>query len=254
MGILIRMACCREIHRLTTPYVDAEGSQSDLAAVEQHLRRCPACQRRVAAERAARDTLKRHCRSAIIEGPPAPDALRSRLANLPAHTVPERASRWRHVAVAAVLFVACTVSAMAIFTQGSATVLAAQLVADHVKCFFTAADHGPLNPVQTGDRLKRQYGFDVPVPPGSDALGLRLIGARRCLSSDGRTAHLLYSWNGESISLYVIPDDNRSPADVHVMGHDGRLWSRHNRTYVLVAQDTGRDLTPVVGYMQRATW
>jgi anti-sigma factor RsiW len=62
------MLCCREIHRLTTPYIDAEASQTDLATVERHLRRCPACQRRIAAERAARDTLKRHCRSPLIEG------------------------------------------------------------------------------------------------------------------------------------------------------------------------------------------
>jgi len=185
MGILIRLACCREIHRVTTPYVDADASYADLAAVERHLRRCPACQRRVAAERAARDTLKRHCHSTLFGGPPAPAALRERLANLPAERVAPPASRWRQIAVAT-LIGACTISVTAILTQGSATVLAAQLVADHVKCFFTV-DHRPLDPVQVGDRLKRQYGFDVPVPAGNDALGLRLVGARRCISSDGRT-------------------------------------------------------------------
>jgi anti-sigma factor RsiW len=254
VGILIRMTCCREIHRLTTPYVDAEASANELAAVERHLRRCPACQRRVAAERAARETLKRHCRSALVEGPPAPEALRAKLANLPAGTVAVRTSRWRQTAVAAAVVAACTVSVMAIFTQTSATVLAAQLVADHVKCFFTTADRGTLDPVQVGDRLKTQYGFNVPVPGSSAAIGLRLVGARRCLSGDGRTAHLLYSWNGESISLYVIPDDNRRSADVHMMGHDERIWSRHNRTYVLVSPETARDVTPVVSYLQRATW
>ena len=165
-----------------------------------------------------------------------------------------RFSRWQQVAVAVVLFVACTVCVMAIFAQGSATVLAAQLVADHVKCFFTTADRGNLDPVEVGDRLKGQYGFDVPVPPSSPAIGLRLIGARRCLSGDGRTAHLLYSWNGESISLYVIPDDNRPTAVIHVMGHDERIWSRHNRTYVLVSPETAPDVAPVVSYLQRATW
>jgi anti-sigma factor RsiW len=254
VGILIRMTCCREIHRLTTPYVDAEASANELAAVERHLRRCPACQRRIAAERAARETLKRHCRSTLVEGPPAPEALRAKLTNLPAETVALRASRWRQVAVAAVLVLACTAGVMAIFAQSSATVLAAQLAADHMKCFFTTADRGTLDPVQVGDRLKSRYGFDVPVPASSPAIGLRLVGARRCLSSGGRTAHLLYSWDGESISLYVIPGDTRPSADVHVMGHDERIWSRHNRTYVLVSQETARDLTPVVGYLQRATW
>jgi anti-sigma factor RsiW len=254
VGILIRMTCCREIHRLTTPYVDAEASANELAAVERHLRRCPACQRRVAAERAARETLKRHCRSALVEGPPAPEALRAKLTHLLAGTVAVRASRWRRTAAAAALVAACTVSVMAIFTQSSATVLAAQLAADHVKCFFASTDRGTLDPAQVGDHLRTRYGFDVPVPASSPAIGLRLVGARRCLSGDGRTAHLLYSWNGESISLYVIPDDNRPSADVHVMGHDERIWSRHNRTYVLVSAETARDLTPVVGYLERATW
>ena len=253
MGILIRMTCCREIHRLTTPYIDAEASTNELAAVEQHLRRCPACQRRIAAERAARETLKRHCHSAVVEGPAAPEALRTRLAHLPAETVVVRGSRWRHVAVAAALVGACTVTATAIFTQSSATVLAAQLVADHMKCFFSGTDRGNLDPLQVGDRLKTRYGFDVPVPGSNPAIGLRLIGARRCLSSDGRTAHLLYSWNGTSVSLYVIPGDSRPPAAVHVMGHDERIWSRHNRTYVVVSREAASDVTPVVEYLQRAT-
>jgi hypothetical protein len=157
------------------------------------------------------------------------------------------------MAVAAVLVLACIVSVLAIFTQGSATVLAAQLVADHVKCFLTTPDRGSIDAVQVGDRLKSRYGFDVPVPAGSPAIGLRLIGARRCLSGDGRTAHLLYSWNGEPVSLYVIPDDHRPPAAVHMMGHAERIWSRHNRTYVLVSTASARDLSPVVGYIQRAT-
>ena len=223
MGILIRMTCCREIHRLTTPYVDAEASHAELAAVERHLRRCPACQRRVAAERAARETLKRHCHSTLVGGPAgARGAARETAPTCPRTRVAPGAAgggrspwrrRWSAPAPSAVT---------AIFTQGSATVLAAQLVADHVKCFFTVDRSGALDPVQVGDRLKSQYGFDVPVPAGSPAIGLRLVGARRCLSSDGRTAHLLYSWNGESVSLYVIPDDNRPAADVHVMGHDER--------------------------------
>jgi anti-sigma factor RsiW len=247
------MMCCREIRRLTTPYVDAEASANELAVVEQHLRRCPACQRRVAAERAARETLKRHCRSAVVEGPPAPEALRVRLSHLPVEPVVVHTGRWRQVAVAAVLVGACTVSVTAIFTQSSATVLAAQLVADHVKCFFGGADHGTLDAVQVGDRLKSQYGFDVHVPPGNPAIGLRLVGARRCLSSDGRTAHLLYSWNGASVSLFVIPGDSRPPADVHVMGHEERLWSRRDRTYVLVSKGTATDVAPVVEYLERAT-
>ena len=256
MGILIRLACCREIHRLTTPYVDADASHADLAAVERHLRRCPACQRRVrGGARGARhaqaslplDALRRARRRPRHCGRGSP--------NLPAERVAPRASRWRQIAVAAAVDQRLHgFGARQSSTQGSATVLAAQLVADHVKCFFTVATTVPLDPVQVGDRLKRQYGFDVPVPAGNDALGLRLIGARRCISSDGRTAHLLYSWNGESVSLYVIPDEIRPAADVHVMGHDGRLWSRHNRTYVLVSQAPDRDLAPIVAYMQRATW
>jgi anti-sigma factor RsiW len=253
MGILIRMTCCREVHRLVTPYVDAEASSSEQDAVERHIRRCPACQRRVAAERTAREALKRHCHSALVEGPAAPAALRAKLASLP----PEAAiigRTWRQLALAAVLVLACGLALLAILTQSSTTVLAAQLAADHIKCFFTTADRGGLDPARVGELLRARYGLDVPVPPGSPVISLRLVGVRRCLSAEGRTAHLLYSWKGESVSLYTVPGDNRSAATVRVFGHDARVWSRHNRTYVLVSQASAGDLGPVVAHMQRATW
>jgi anti-sigma factor RsiW len=253
VGILIRMTCCREVHRLVTPYVDAEASSSEQDAVDRHIRRCPACQRRVAAERTAREALKRHCHSTLVEGPAAPESLRAKLAGLP----PEAASTgrtWRQLALAAVLVLACSVALLAILTQGSTTVLAAQLAADHIKCFFTVADHGGLDPARVGELLRVRYGLDVPVPAGSPAMGLRLIGARRCLSGEGRTAHVLYSWKGESVSLYMVSGDNRPAATVHVFGQDARVWSRHNKTYVLVSQASAGDLSPIVAHMQRATW
>jgi anti-sigma factor RsiW len=253
VGILIRMTCCREVHRLVTPFVDAEASSVEQEAVKRHIRRCPACQRRVAAERTAREALKRHCRSALVEGPAAPEALRAKLASLPPQATMSGRT-WRQISVAAVLVVACSVSLLAILTQSSTTVLAAQLTADHIKCFFTASDRGGLDSARVSEQLRARYGLDVPVPAGSPAIGLRLVGARRCLSGEGRTAHLLYSWKGESVSLYMVPGDNRLAATVRVFGHDARVWSRHNRTYVLVSQALAGDLSPVVAHMQRATW
>jgi anti-sigma factor (TIGR02949 family) len=253
MGILIRMTCCREVRRLVTPYVDAEASSADQAAVERHIRRCPACQRRVAAERTAREALKRHCRSRLVEGPGAPEALRAKLASLPRQTA-TGGRMWRQVVVAAVLALACGTALLAILTQSSTTVLAAQLAADHIKCFFTTADRGGLDPARVSEQLRVRYGLVVRVPAGSPAIGLRLVGARRCLSGEGRTAHLLYSWKGESVSLYMVPGDTRSAATVRVFGHDARVWSRHNRTYVLVSEASAANLGPVVAHMQRATW
>ncbi len=91
------------------------------------------------------------------------------------------------------------------------------------------------------------------VPPSSAVLGLRLVGARRCLSGEGRNAHLLYTWQGESISVYMLPGDHRPACAISVLGHDARVWSGHNGTYVLVAHQAGRDLSPLVDYMQHVT-
>lgn len=71
-----------------TPYVDGELGAAEHDAVESHLRVCPPCHSRVAAERTVRDLL--HERRDALGGGPAPSGLRARCV-----LAPPPAGAWR---------------------------------------------------------------------------------------------------------------------------------------------------------------
>jgi anti-sigma factor RsiW len=249
VGTLIRMSDCREIELLVAPYVDCVASSHEQEIVEQHLRRCPQCERRVAAERAVRAVIKRQ--ACHLTAGRAPTALCARMARLSC----EPQSPWRlwQVGVAAVLALACSVLLVMTLTRLSTPVLAAQLVADHAKCFHNTAMTTDVDAIRAGRELTAKCGFTVRVPDDDPDLGLRLVGARRCLSGEGINAHLLYAWHGRAVSLFMLPDARRDQEALRLFGHDARVWSGHNRTYVLVSEASDRSLAPLVAHMRRAT-
>jgi anti-sigma factor RsiW len=250
---IIRMTHCQDIEPLVMAYVDGESSPGDREAVDRHRRRCPFCQRRLGAERAAREVLRRH--APALRAEVAAPAFKDRVASVARYTPRRRAfpSTLVRIAAAALVLVGLGASWMVLATRGSTVVLAAQLTADHSKCFLTARDAGTLESRQVADYLSSRYGFQVRVPGSNTGLGLRLVGARRCLSGEGTNAHLLYTWQGDPVSLYMLPADHRPAAAVAVLGHDTHVWSGHNGSYVLVTRATPRDLTGLISYMQHAT-
>src|ERR1700751_646811 len=64
---------CDSLDPLVTPFVDGELSDADRRAVEEHLRLCPPCRSRVAAERTVHDLVR--ARKATLCKAVAPDAL-----------------------------------------------------------------------------------------------------------------------------------------------------------------------------------
>src|SRR5712671_6608685 len=70
---------CQSLDPLVTPFVDGELPAADRLAVEAHLRACPPCHSRVAAERAVHDLL--HRRKASLCKAEAPDTLHARCAS-----------------------------------------------------------------------------------------------------------------------------------------------------------------------------
>ena len=60
------------------------------------------------------------------------------------------------------------------------------------------------------------------------------MNARRCLYADGRIPHLMYQSNGQDISLFVLEGESRPPAEFTSLGHHTRIWSRGDRTFVLI--------------------
>jgi hypothetical protein len=79
---------------------------------------------------------------------------------------------------------------------------------------------------------------------------LTLVDVRRCFSSDGRAAHMMYTWRGEPLSLYVMPKNIGRDRVVDKMGHEAVIWCANDRTYAVVAEGHPHDLTTVVDYMK----
>jgi hypothetical protein len=152
--------------------------------------------------------------------------------------------------VVLVLFTALAIVMLA--TQRSNTVLAAQLTADHTKCFRAfPPSGGELDARVAEERLASLYGWDIHVPPSSPRDGVRLLEARRCLYGDGRIPHLLYEASGQPLSLFVLEGVTREPADVTTFGHRSRIWSRGPTTFVLVSPTSAGDLDRAVSYVRQ---
>ena len=249
------MAQCTDIDRLVTAYVDGELTAAERDDVERHARRCVACDHRITVERTARQVVR--AQAAALTAQTSPPDLRARLAALAADAVPPRARvvrRWLlRTAVAASLVLGCGLWLTALITRQSTTVLAAQLAADHVKCFLTNHDDDILEPGRVAGYLFDRYGFAARVPASDPDLGLRLVGARRCITGEGTNAHMLYTWQGQSVSLYMLPGVGHDLAAHQVLGHTAAMWTGHNGSYVLVTPESGGGSTPLADYMRRST-
>jgi len=144
-------------------------------------------------------------------------------------------------------------------TGRSTRVLAAELTADHVKCFGivnallgTNADAAVIERA-----MASTFGWDMHVPQSADA-GLELVGARPCLYAKGMAAHLMYRHHGQPLSVFMLPQLARpgkygSEAEmVDVMGHEAAVWSQDGRTFVLVAREPEPEMARVVSVVQAA--
>jgi anti-sigma factor (TIGR02949 family) len=222
------MPGCREFDALVTPYVDGEATASERAAVEAHLSACPPCRRRAEAEAAARETLRaRLCR------PCAPAELRARC--LAASRT--RVSRQTVFFAASVVIVGGGVLVYGL-TRFSPTVLAAQLMLDHVKCFAVDRPTAAVDTGSTEQLFERDHGWPVHLPRVTVA-GLQLVGIRQCFCAQGgATAHAMYRFEGRPVSLYILPQVDRERASAELLGHDAVIWSRGGNTYVLLGEES----------------
>lgn len=262
------MSECTAIDGLATPYVDGQLSGVELEAIEHHLRACPPCAARMTAERAVRDLLRE--RHEDLRRVCAPPSLRANCAALgrscrvresSGQVDPPRAARpWRWggrrapVAVAAALVLLVGGAALFQATQGSSRVLAAELTADHVKCFGVNAVFGMhQTPGAVEASMASEFGWDMRLPPGAGDQGLELVGARQCLYVGGAIAHVMYKRRGQPVSLFMLPRTVRAEQLVTVLGHQCAMWSNGDRTFVLVSKDTGADMNDLSAFA-RATF
>ncbi len=266
------MSDCKSIDPLITPYVDGDIDAAERGRVDDHVRRCPPCHSRVTAERAVRDlvrakrgemtadaasaTLRARC-SALAGRPP--EASRS-LAGFGTRGLdgPRGFSRtfMKPLAIAAGVVLVAGGVFLYEATDRSTRVLAAELTADHVKCFgvVNALVGTNANPAAVEQVMSDVFGWQMHVPEQTGE-GLELVGARPCLYARGKAAHLMYRHHGQPLSLFMLPQLSRSgkPNEiVDVMGHEAAVWSRDGRTFVLIAKEPEAELQHVASVVQAA--
>jgi anti-sigma factor RsiW len=209
------MPDCSRIDPLVTPFVDGELPQDEQQTLTQHITACPACRGKVMAERAIRSVMR--TRRSELSGPPAPADLKAR----------------------------CTLLLLAgVFlyqaTRGSSRVLAAELTMDHEKCFRLNRLLGTHNSAEAVEaEMASGFDWNVQLP---DEAELNLVGSRPCLSGEGKVAHIMYTYNGQPVSLFMLPRDTRASELVQVFGHRARIWSEGGRTFVLVARESASEM------------
>ena len=253
------MATCREIEPKLAEYVDGEQPATDRAAVDAHLQSCPPCRSRASGERAVHDllcsrrqTLRSRASGRLHERCAAQRALG------PSSTVTLARQPWVRMSLAASLLLAAAL--FLVFGWGSSVeTYAAQLSADHLKCFQfppDAATRPDMTMLNHTWQVSNGWGLKLETAEPID--GLTLLGIRRCSSSRGRVAHLLYRWRGDALSVYVLNDRfDRSPDagqdhDVTRLGEHAIVWTEHDRTYAVVGDRRLPDLQRVAAYVRRS--
>jgi anti-sigma factor RsiW len=258
------MSECKQIDPFVTPYVDGELADTDRQRIDHHLGKCPPCHSRIAAERAVRDAIQ--SRRGEIARSCAPASLRvacARLAGVKARATADGwtdaqtvrrapwATRLAPFALAASLALIVGGAFVYRITDSSATVLAAELTADHVKCFAMNAMLGTHQaPTAVESAMFAGFGWQMHLPENPAQLGLELVGSRPCLYGEGKIAHMMYRHQGNPVSLFMLPKSTRAEEVVEVLGHEAKIWCVGNRTLVLIAREPRRQVEQLAAFMQ----
>jgi anti-sigma factor RsiW len=249
------MSECRHTIERLALWADESLNPDERAQVDRHLAACPPCRVAAEAEHGGRQVLKA-C-ALRLRSEPAPPGLRTRCEALArAQDAGARRAGWARtlvpVTIVAILLVFTASTLFSLATRRSDAVLAAQLTADHAKCFtvFDSPDARPVDAQAAEQQLAQAYGWKVQVPPSAPQSGLQLVGARRCLYADGSIPHVMYHVNGEHVSLFMLEGVTRPPAEVTTLGHRSQIWSHGTTTYVLVSSASAGNLATIANYMK----
>jgi anti-sigma factor (TIGR02949 family) len=259
------MCNCGDLEERLAPYVDGEAPPGTVRSIEAHLAACPACREQADVERATRDLVRAN-RDALASR--APESLRARCAALnpsignpnlqspfgnPQSSTSNRQSairRWRVPLSLAATLVLAVAGVFMFGLNDRVEALATSLTVDHVKCFKVGGTDDHTDAAAAARDWQATQGWAITVPPTDPSQQLTLVGVRRCFSTDGRAAHLLYTWRGAPVSLYILPESAGRDRVVEKMGHEAVIWSANNRTYAVVADDGAADLSRIVDHMK----
>ncbi len=256
------MPNCHQIDPLVTPFVDGELPDADRLAIEAHLRVCPPCHSRVVAEREVHALIR--ARVPALNRAEAPDTLHAKCweharlkpgaadtaarAATPSIGVPTRLAPY---ALAASLVLVVGGAFVYQATDMSARVLAAELTADHLRCFAMNRALGTQQaPATVESSMASGFDWRMHLPDEPARAGLELVGSRPCLYGEGKIAHIMYRHEGRPVSLFMLPNSARTEELVEVLGHEAAIWCVGNRTFVLVAREPRRDVERMVSFVQ----
>jgi hypothetical protein len=163
------------------------------------------------------------------------------------------ASRLAPLAAAASLVVIVGGAFLYQATARSSHLLAAELAADHMKCFAMNAVLGTHDsPEAVQSAMAAGFGWNMRLPFGGQREGLELVGSRPCLYGEGKIAHIMYRHNGQPLSLFMLPRTVRPEQLVETLGHECAIWSAANRTFVLVSGEAREDVERLAKYVQES--
>jgi anti-sigma factor RsiW len=251
------MSECRELEPFLAAYVDGEVPTDLSGRVHAHLAACAYCRRVVACEQAVRDALRTR-RAGLVTVAPA--RLRRRCAACACGSASGAGwRRWQSrrmlipLSAAAALLLTLGVTSV-VLLNGTVDALVTQLTLDHVKCFQFAPSHGVVDAAVAGDSWRSAYGWLIHVPRSAAAEQLELLDVRRCRSTQGISAHMMYRWHGEPLSVYVL--DSLPSSDIRVervvsrLGREAVIWSDAGRTYAVVGRGAPADLEHIAHYVR----
>jgi len=263
-----RESACRECESLLASYVDGEASTADRERLEKHIDACPCCRDWLARERAAQAALRarrsslRTCASAHLKARCA--AYAAQKPSVPASRLspaarPSLIRRWAPLSLAAALVLAVA-AGFGLRLTSPAQALALQSTADHIKCARFHVPEGAADPTTTAQRWQARFGWPLRLPTSTSGPppepGLQLRAVRRCAVTDGRVAHLIYSYQGEPLSVYVLPKRTLGDGAQFVprFHHETVMWSQGDRTYIIVSSAPRDSLSRMMAYVRAAAY
>ncbi|MBM3771758.1 MAG: hypothetical protein FJW27_10860 [Acidimicrobiia bacterium] len=257
------MSSCTGIDAIVTPYVDGELDHDARGLVDAHLQGCAVCRARVTAERAAYALVKR--RQADLRGVCAPDSLRERCAALRRAPVvpwsaravgarlrPSRSTRpMVRLAFAATVLIAVAGTIFYRVTAGAQQAIAAELTADHAKCFALNSilrTHQSVGEVEA--YLRSGFDWEAALPEQAEHADMHLVGSRPCLYERGLVAHIMYRHRGVPVSIFMLPGVQHASNVLRAFGHDAIIWNDHGRTFVLIAKASPEQVQQVATFVR----
>ena len=241
---------CREVDEQLAAYIDGEQPGGVRRSMDAHLAGCPSCRGNAERERTARQLIRAH-RGVLRTTAPA--ALQARCETVsrsqPSVGTIRRVRAWVPLSVAATLLLA--IGGVFVFgLNDRVEALAAGLALDHGKCFRIAPQAGKDDAAADEALWREHQGWAITVPRSSEAEELTLVDVRRCLTADGWSAHLMYRWRGQSLSVYVVPKVVGSAAALETLGCETSMWSENGRTYAVLAEGRPPGFEQIVSYMK----